>query len=381
MSNVWPFPPQSQLKERMEWVTEVIRCRSAEQRLCLRNTPRTTVEYSFQLPPQEVEAATVMARQWGADEFLIPFWHELEHVGTVSPGALSIIVDTTQSRYKAGGKAFIMGSDGKYEVVTIDTVNADSIDLQGPGVVLGFAGAVAMPCFPARFKSPFQFRKYAAEFFTSEAEFIMAEDFDLVAATPYPVFNGSYVLTDRPLIGGNSRESHTREFDGFSNIAGPLYYSTSHTYPVGISLMTWSFDTRAEAWAFRLWMHNVKGKQESFYAPRWTRDFVLAEDALSTDDFLIVETNDFLQDTFTGTVFLQTVSGDQFFLTVDSWQTHLPGTYRMNLNSTLGHAIAAADVELICRMPKTRFNSDVVEFNYKGSGVVEVALPLIEVPE
>lgn len=381
MTNVWPFVPQRELKERMEWMTEVIRCRSAEQRLCLRNAPRTSIEYDFQLLPQEIEAATVMARQWGADEFYLPFWHELEYVGTVASSALSINVDTTIRRYKVGGSAFIMGSDGKYEVVEIEAVNAGSIDLVAPGVVLGFAGAVVMPCYPARVKSPFQFRKFAAEYHTAEAEFILTEDFNITAVNPYPSFNGSYVLTDRPLALGSSRESQTREFEGFQNIAGPLFYSKTYTYPVGTSAMAWSFDTDAELWAFRLWMYSVKGKQESFYAPRWTRDFVLAVDALSTDDFLVVNSNEVLTDTYIGHICLVKNDGTQLYLTIDSWQSHSVGKYRMNLSAVLGQSLSVSDVELICRMPKMRFNSDAIEYDYRNGGVVNVRLPITEVPE
>lgn len=380
MSTVWPFVPQRNLKEIMEWKTEIIRCRSAEQRLCLRNVPRTTIEYDFQLLPQEIEAATVLARQYGADEFLLPFWHELEYVGTVASSATNITVDTTTKRFKAGGTGFIIGADGKYETFTIDTVNPGSIDVAAPGIVLGFAGAVVMPAHPARVKKPFNFRKYAAEYFTAEMEYILTEDFELTASTPYPSFNSSYVLTDRPLV-GNARESHTREFEGFGNLSGPLFYSKTHTYPVGTSGMAWSFNTVAEAWAFRLWMYDVKGKQESFYVPRWTRDFIMNTDALSTDDFLIFDRNDVLEDTYTGAICIVKTDGTQLYYLIDSWESHTASTYRMNLTTTLGVDIIAADVELVCRMPKMRFNSDNIEFDYQDAKVVDVRLPVMEVPE
>lgn len=381
MSTVWPFVPQRRMKEIMEWVTEVIRCKSAEQRLCLRNVPRTTLEFDYQLLPQEVEAATVLAREYGADEFLLPFWHELEYVGTVPSTTTNILVDTTTKRYLVGGTGFIMGSNGTYETFTVEAVNAGSIDIAAPGIVLGFAGAVVMPAHPARVKKPFSFRKFSAEYFTAQAEYILTQDYGLTSSNSYPVFNGAYVLTDRPLALGSAQESHTREFNGFQNLAGPLFYSKSYTYAVGTSSMSWSFDTVAEAWAFRLWMYDVKGKQESFYAPRWTRDFILAADALSTDDFLIVEANDMLQDTYTGPICVVKTDGTQLYLTIDSWETYLPGTYRMNLSTVLGSALATAAVELICRMPRMRFNSDNIEFDYQDAKVVDVRLPIIEVPE
>lgn len=381
MSTVWPFVPQRRMKEIMEWKTEVIRCKSAEQRLCLRNVPRTTIEYDFQLVQQEIEAATVLARTYGADEFLLPFWHELHYAGTVPSSTTNILVDTTTKRYIAGDEGFIMGANGSYETFVIDTVNPGSIDIAAPGIVLGFTGAVVMPAHPARVKKPFSFRKYAGEYFTAEMEYILTQDFGITSNNPYPSFNSSYVVTDRPIVGAGSRENHTREFEGFNNLAGPIYYSKLFTYPIGNAGLAWSFNTVAEAWAFRRWMYSTKGKQESFYAPRWTRDFIWNTDGLTADDFIIVDANDWLQDTYLGPICVVMNDGTQLYYIIDSWQSHMAGTYRMNLTTTLGQDIAAADVEMITRMPKMRFNSDNVEFDYQDGKVVDVRLPIMEVPE
>lgn len=381
MSNVWPFPPQRVMKEKMEWSTEVIRSRAAEQRICLRSIPRTVFDYNYQLLPQEIEAATVMARQWGADEFLLPFWNELSHVGTIASGAQVISVDTTMRRYKPGGNVFIMGADGKYETVEIAAVTSSTLQLASPYVVLGFAGAVVMPCYPARVKTPFKFKKYAATYFTGETEFITAEDYGLASLNPYPAYNGSYVVNDRALAISSTNESHTREFEGFTNISGPLYYSKSYTYAVGTSTMSWSFDNETELWAFRQWMYGVRGKQGSFYLPRWTRDFVLAVAADSASDFLIVKENDILADSYLGPICVLLKDGTQLYYTVASWESFTTDQYKATLTGLVGTTFETTDVELITRMPRMRFNSDTVEFAYEGAGRVDVRMPVMEVPE
>lgn len=381
MSNVWPFPPQRQLKERTEWKTEVLRARSAEQRICLRNTPRTSIEYSFQLLPQEIEAATVMARQWGIDEFLLPFWHELTHMGTIPSGTEVLNLDTTLHRYKPGGSVFIIGGDGKYEVATIAAVTASTLELAEPFVVLGYAGAVVMPCFPARVKSPLRFGKYAAEYFTAENEFVLTEDLNVPPNNPFPTFNGSYVLTDRPLAQGAVNESHTREFEGFPNLAGPLFYSATYTYAVGTSTISWSFDTTAQVWSFRAWMSHVKGKQGSFFMPRWTRDFILEGDVLASDAFLVLKNNAFLEDTYTGPICVHMRDGTQSYHVIESWEYYGAGQRQANLSQATGVAISANEVEMVTRMPRMRFNSDAIEYSYGDGGVVDVRLPVMEVPE
>lgn len=381
MSKVWPFPPQRELKEKTEWKTEVLRARSAEQRICLRNTPRTSIEYDFQLLPQEIEAATVMTRQWGLDEFYLPFWHELTRMGTIASGTEVLNLDTTVRRYTAGGSVFIIGGDGKYEVATISAVTPNTLELASPFVVLGYANAVVMPCFAARVASPFKFRKFPAEYFTAEMEFILTEDLQVPASNSFPSFNGSYVLTDRPLVQGATNESHTREFEGFPNLAGPLFYSDSYTYAVGTNTISWSFDTDAQVWSFRAWMAEVKGKQGSFYMPRWTRDFIIEVDAINGDEYFIVKENQYLEDSYVGPVCIAMKGGTQFYITFTSWEYFGAGQRKVNLSSPLAQDINMADVELITRISKMRFNSDTVEYNYVSGGVVQVRMPLMEVPE
>ena len=378
--SLWPFVPQRAVKEVTEWKTDVIRCPSAEQRICLRNLPRTSISYTFQLLQQEIEAATVLARQYGADEFLLPLWSELEYVGLVPSSSTNILIDTTTKRYKVGGSGFVIGANGSYESFTIAAVNSDSIDISSPGIVLGFAGAVVMPAYPARVKTPFKFQKYPSDYFTAEMEYIITEDFNVTSSNPYPSFDSSYVVTDRPIAEG-AVESHTREFEGFGNLAGPLFYSETFTYPVATSMMSWSFNTESELSSFRAWMYVVKGKQGSFYAPRWTKDFILNSDALTSDDFLIVERNDTLDDTYIGAICIVKNDGTQEYFIISSWEVDTSSTRKMNLTTTLPGDINVSDVALICRMPKMRFNSDNVEYNHIGAKVVDVKLPVMEVPE
>jgi len=381
MPNVWPFPPQRALKETMEWVTEVLRSRSAEQRLCLRSQPRTTVAYDYQLLPQEIESATQMSREWGAEEFLIPFWQELDNVGAIQIGDDTITVSTTNRRYKENGFVFIMGSDGQYEVLQILTITESEIILKAPFVTFEFSGAVVMPCFPCRVTSPFKFKKYPADYFTAEAEFITTEPFPVAAVNPYPEYKNSYVVTDRPIASGSSQETHEREFNDLGSLSGPLFYAEAFTYAVSQSNLAWSFNNDSELWAFRKWMYITKGKQGSFYLPRWTRDFVLSSTATSGNTSLLVLANKYKNDTFIGSICIVKHSGDLVYATILSWSNPLSvGEWQMNLESPIGEDINPADIEMITRMPQMRFNSDRVEFSYEGAGVVNVKLPVMEVP-
>lgn len=362
-------------------MTDVIRCRAAEQRICLRPVPRTTIDLDFQFLPGEIEAATDMARSWGADEFLLPFWQDLAQVEAVASGAQTINFDTSNKRFQVGGYAFLMGADGKYEVVQITAVTPTSITLAEPYVGLGFARAIVAPAYPARFKKPLGFRKYPADYFTGSAEFILVGDQGVAGANPFPAFKGAYVMTDRPLVTGSSNESQAREFSGFDNIAGPLFYSKSYTYAVGTFNLTWSFDTDAQLWAFRQWMQVVKGKQGSFYAPRWTRDFMPSRRVRAADTTITVSANGFKKNAYTGPVCLVKANGQLRFLEIASVLDIGGGEEQLRLTAPVGEDLDLAAIEMVTRMPRVRFNSDTIEYSYNTGGSVDVRLPVMEVPE
>lgn len=376
----WPFPPQVQLKERTIWKTEVIRSRAAEQRLALRNIARTEIEYKFQLLPQEIEAATALARRLGADEFLLPFWHELEKVGTIARGALSIPITTTGSRYKVGERVFLMGNNNEYEVATISEISATALTLRNPGIVIGFEGTVVMPCYPVRVKNPFKFKKFAGDYFTSTMEFISTSGFGVPQAINSPLFSDNYVMTYRPTISGNTTEVHTREFEALSNISGPLHYSTSYNYPISTSSVNWSFTTKEELYTFNKWMQYIKGKLTSFYTPRWTRDFIISENAIGSNNFMITDENKTLLDSYLGPICIVANNGDLFYNTVTGWTYESISKYRMELLTPVGFSFNINTIEMITRMTRVRFNSDVIEYEYQSGGNVNVRLPIIEVP-
>lgn len=380
MADVWPFQPQTQLREQMEWTTEVIRCRSAEQRICLRNTPRTTIKYDFVLFAQEIEAAAILSRQWSSNEFLLPFWQDFEYSGTIASGATIIYVSSTANkRYNVGEYLFIIETNNQqYEIAIINDVNSSYIEIESP-ITLSFDQAVVMPCYPCYMKAPFQFQKYSAKYFTANAEFILTDDLQVGTNNNYPVFQDSYVLNDRPIVFGKINESHIREFEGFKNIAGPIFYSELYTYPVSNTAVSWSFHEKAGLWNFRQWMHYVKGKQGSFYIPRWTRDFVPVVNINSSDNFIIVKENSYYIDSYIGNACLIKNDGTQIYFTVVSWQFFATNQYKMNTSQVIGENIQIVDIEIITRMPRMRLDSDVIEYNYKDSGTVDVKLPLMEV--
>jgi len=374
--DVWPFIPQVSVTERFEWNTEVISCKSAEQRICLRLIPRVTIKYHYYLYEQEIEAATSLARKYGADELLVPLWTDFAVVQGIVSDQTTISIDNTIRRFTAGGYVFLLGGSGDYETVLIDSVTDSAITLS-TGVVNDYDAAYVMPCFPFFFSEAFQLGKYAGEYCTADASFLTSVDLGVVGADVYPTYNGISVMTDRSVVSSDSiSETHTVDFSLFDNENGPVFYSKNHTYAVGASSLSWSLDDRTSMHALRQWFYDKKGKQTAFYVPRWTRDFVLSADVVSGNTTFNFNINNSFADSYTGPVCIAMTDGTLYYATINSWVGKIAV-----LSAAFTHSIDKDDVELICRMPLMRLDADAIEFDFGEAGSTTVKAAIIEVPD
>jgi len=381
MAEIWPFPPQGKVSEALSWQTDLIRCKAAEQRISLRNLPRTAFDYEYQFTEGVAEAATLLARQNMDQDIYLPIWTEGEYVGAIVSSATSITVDTTNLRYKAAAHVFIIGDDNTYEIVEIAAVQAGQLDLVSPYVTIGYSRAFIAPCFLCKMTGPLGIGKSSADYITARASFQYDKNFGDVGAHSFPVHNSSYVMTDRSVIAGSQREIQEREVDLFPNIAGPIHYDTKYDYAISKSTVSWSFDTNTEIKAFREWLFVVKGKQGSFYLPRWTRDFILDVDIGSSDTAITVLANTDASNAYLGMICIAMNDGTQYYGEITSWDPQGGGQHVANLSTSFGSNILKADVEMITRMPKMRFDNDTVTFAHLAGQKTTVRMSVMEVPE
>lgn len=378
MPDVWPFVPQRAFSERLEWKTDVIRSRSAEQRISIRNVPRTKIEHDYHFLDGEAEAARNILSTVATNEFLFPLWSDGQEVGALSVAQQNITIDTTQSRYKVGSFAFIIGGDGNYEVIEILSVAAGTLGLVNPYLANEYSNALVCPCLSGHFDGPLRIKKPAATYIQAEATLLSADDLLLTGANPYPSHGAKFVMSDRPLVFGS--DTHVREAVVFPNFAGPMFKSPSFTFTGSTTVAAWVFHTPAEVWNFRLWLYFAQGKLVSFYMPLWTRDFVPVLPIGVTDTKITVERNPIADDNYLGPITVVS-NGVQYYKNVLSLTHISPTQTELNLDEQFGTALTVASIELICRMPLMRFNSDAFEFGYQAGGSVTMRAALIEVPE
>ena len=109
----WPFPAAREIMEVLEWRTDVLRAREAEQRIALRSRPREIVTFRHRLDTLGMARAAELARAGFAGEWLIPLWHM-----ALQPDADLAQGDTDSARhdgadFRSGGLAAIAVDGGE----------------------------------------------------------------------------------------------------------------------------------------------------------------------------------------------------------------------------------------------------------------------------
>ena len=118
---VWTFSPNwgNGVLERLEWLTDVLASQSgAEQRRCLRMSPRREFEASFLLTGNERANFDISTFMAGGIEWYIPIWHEVVMLSTVlNSGSNTLPIDPANREFRIGDYVLLLGADAfTYEI-------------------------------------------------------------------------------------------------------------------------------------------------------------------------------------------------------------------------------------------------------------------------
>lgn len=377
---VWPFMPQTEHAETLEWLTDILPSFNNEQRIALRPAPRQAFTHSFQLDTYQFSRAKAIATQWAHRVYGIPVWAELTRVGPISAGSSSIFLDTSNADYRADDIILVWESDTKFAAVENLEVLADRINLKLP-LENSYANAYVAPLRFARTFEGMDFRRNAHDVTVARATFQVTANVDLGAGVGYPTYRGKDVLTDRTVLVSDLNERISRSIDEFDNGSGPITVDIKTNWVNGAKSISFDTLTRADRWAARKWIHARRGKQKSFWLPSWNPDLILLQDVGAAGSALTVRPIGYPLYYGVKDIMIQLKDGTRIYSRVLSGATDPDGNEVLSLESSVGTAVNVVDVDLICFMSHVRFNTDRVEIKHSYSGRASMSIPVMETPE
>ncbi|QEA10940.1 tail assembly protein [Vibrio phage vB_VpS_CA8] len=375
----WPYLPKGDFVETREWLTDVIRTRKKEQRLSLRRGPRKTVSLAYQISEADLSNMWSHSRVWVNQTYAVPDWTKFLRVGSIGMGVTELSFDAVSLGLVASGFAFIYDNNEKYEVRPVKAVTTSKVEFVDP-ISQAYNDATIVVIELQKHDQPLQLTRTAYGVANADVTWEVLDD-TLNASNPFPLYSGIPVVTDPVVMGGTTQsEQFGFDLDRIDNKVG--LYTDFQEYGWDSrtrAQLRWSCDTRAEFERVRNFLDFCRGKQGEFWVPSWNTDFILARDIVSSDGALqtVRTAASLFFEPFH--VMIEYVDGTLGYTKVTS-ASRGNDFDTLKVSPVLGDK-PMSEVERIMRLNRMRFDTDRFEFQRKSTGVIDIAAPIVSVPE
>lgn len=376
-TSVFKWIPRYQMKETLEWKTDIIETITGEQRIALRKVPRQLLNFNLIKTPKTAAELQTVFRKWAYRNWVVPIWQEQRRVTSAQQGATSISFDTANTSHVVNGYAVIWESDDKAEAVNVINVRSNGIDIS-QGLSNTYANALVMPARVGITPNGLNIKrlgKHASEFAVT---FLIVNDVDY-SATSYPTYSGYEVLTDGNVMIGNIEESIAQTTQMIDNGQGIIVVEPVRKYIEGRKTIGKFAKTQTSIWKWKQWLYSKKGKYKAFWLPSFANDiqptaiiyanntYVDIENiALNTYGEFPIATQLVLKN---GAIYYRKITG----------ATLTPNGETISFDSAFGIDIAPEDIHRWSFMSLVRFDTDSIDLDYTGIDYMSCNIPAKEV--
>lgn len=387
---VWPFGPnwRQPVNESLEWKTDIITAFSGvEQRRPIRSKPRRRFNYEITLTATEAQQFQNTLFGWQDRQYALPVWvDQWPLVTPVSSGDTVIPVDTDTRGFWVTGLAVIMSDTQTFEVVEVETINADNIVITKP---LGSSWAARAKLYPlnlATLPTNVTTQRLTSRVMQSNVEFLS----DPVNTDPYvPVlsaidtFNGEEIIYRKPNWVSPIQYVSEKEFDFLDFDIGGVQQIQRPTGAKQARQIRWLLKDRQDIKGFRGLLGRLRGRNGVAYVPTWFDDFTLYEAAGSGTSAIRVKANRYAD--FVGTddapqaVLIRLKDGTKILRNVIGSTDSFTGTELINLDALLPEEVNPGNVMMISLVHLCRLQQDGVTINYQSDSVAIVEMNMITV--
>jgi hypothetical protein len=389
----WAYPPQKDFSESLEWLTDIQRCKTAEYRQSIRMRPRQEVQFNHTITAAQFGQAKTLARDLGSDSLLVPLWQWHTEPGALASGTTLVPKNISDSflLLDVGTSVMIWESASKWEV---NAVGLNSTNPAFPYITLedaitqNFTRPLLVPLRVGQFAQDFEATRTTSQWVECSARFriIGADDhFDDYVSRGGLYSTETYlsrpVITDRSLASSGVREQFGREYEEVDSIIGGAYRYPTLSRSDHHGQFTWSSQTRAGARALYYWLHSRRGKWRSFWVPSWNKDITVTHEIASTDTSIeIADIGIRTSGEFPLDIMILTKAGARIYCRVTGATAGSSGKEVVGLSGQVGAHLYTWDIEAVCFLTPSRFDSDRIEINHSAGGYMTAMAPIVEVP-
>lgn len=274
----WFVRPQQPISEVLEWRTNVLKPHDGtEQRIAQRQgIPRQSFRFPYLVETDQANARlnavlhSWLKRQWG-----VPIWTEqVEHADTLTAGASSITVDTTNADFRDDSYGLVWQPD-QYEVLHIATKDDSSLSLSRT-LKQTYAGPKwIMPLRQGWVTNVVKKKIEDTGASIVEIWLGVSDNILLTGHTPAMTYDGLEVLAVPSYADPQQEEFADADVILVDNETGVWEYKSHSLFNELRQGHLFQNDTKAACWSFRKFLHSLYGQQKTILIPTHRLDLDL----------------------------------------------------------------------------------------------------------
>lgn len=356
--------------ETLGFKTDVFESKNGtEVRTPLKDKARQTLGFSSVAIRKEI--ARHFNVQWGGirKNWAVPLFQESQYVGDVS--ADYVLCNTSIYSFYTGGLALLKNTTEQL-LIEIESVEADRINLTN------VASIHNARLYPVRicFINGDIGRQISGVHAQASITFNVIDEPEVLEATPDQFLGNDIYWFCLTYSGSGMDATISQQQNIIDNEVGVIFQNTDWDYARYSKQYRAVIKGQFELYAYRQFLFRRRGKYRPFWLPtyEWNMRCKSVGTVAST---LLIEADQYKQ--------LADVRKHIAIKSGDVWTAHTITASTQTTASTVQLTITpalnktAASIERISYLGLHRLDADSVDLNYKGAGIVEVSVPILEI--
>lgn len=378
--------PENVITEQVIFVSDLMRSKDgSEQAFSDRLAPSAKVRFPIKYKSDEERSRAEAILFGGSPQLKIGYqlwWEAQTTTAQVASSSAVILIDTTEGSWFVADNVSMVLPDRTHVEGEIDSITPTQLTLTQP---VGVTLPIGTDVMPVRFGymsrgarlgiRPVKLVELIIEF-TSHDE----RDFGFLDLSFFDQYaeDNLAIIRKRFILGRSARATISREQDILESVTGLAAVRGSEPLGEYGTAVVFPLESKAEIWAFRQFLHYLRGSWRQFYMPTFQNDlplstalirggntFVIPSMGIETHLNGVVPKRDVRILDDQGTIFYRRITG-----VVDNGTTET-----VTVNGVIGSSGSSPVAETtISWMHLSRIAGDVATFTHRTAGIADLKL-------
>lgn len=361
----WTFAAGGTVSEQLVWFTDVLPALTGpEQTRRLRQAPRVTVAFEGLESGRNRRWMETLLNANGAGRWEAPLVMDTAQLtAPLSAASSSVPFGTDYRRFTAGGKALLIAEDPRrYEVVQIDTVEADHLALTEATNFDWGIGTCVVPLRTSHLEGMPTLSRFTGDDSPYQVSFRLDELLEVEADAGDASYRGAPVLEWTPVWTNDPETTPDRQLLTVDEETGPIVTTDLVGIPLGRTSLSFALVGRSAIAAFRGLLYVLCGRWAPIWVPSWAQDLHIVAGVANGATTLDVEHSGLSVWPLAVNrrdIRLQLANGTVLYRRITAAVEVNANVERLTLDSGISPGFAASAVAVISFMALCRQDTDV----------------------